>query len=161
MNLKNFVTESNRIEGITRTTREEILAHEAFVALTHPCIADIVGLVSVLQPRALLRDEPGRDVRVGTYYPPRGGLHVRNDLRLLLERLGEHSPYTAHLAYEALHPFTDGNGRSGRALWLWMMGGLDHAPLGFLHHWYYQSLAAPHDTESCVPLPSQVFSAED
>lgn len=43
-------------------------------------------------------------------------------------------------AYETLHPFTDGNGRSGRALWLWAMGGIHRAPLGFLHHFYYQAL---------------------
>ena len=36
------------------------------------------------------------------------------------------------------HPFTDGNGRSGRALWLWQMN--NHAPFGFLHTFYYQTL---------------------
>ena len=52
------------------------------------------------------------------------------------------SAYVLHCRYESLHPFTDGNGRSGRALWLWMMGGIEEAPLGFLHTWYYQSLEA-------------------
>jgi hypothetical protein len=37
-------------------------------------------------------------------------------------------------------PTTDGNGRSGRALWLWCMRG--RAPLGFLHQFYYQTLGA-------------------
>lgn len=139
--LVDFVTESNRIEGIIRPpTMEELVVHEAFLALTKPGVADMTSLVFVLQPGALLRDQVGRDVRVGNYYPPPGGLHVRNDLRLLLGRLGEHTPHSAHLAYEALHPFTDGNGRSGRALWLWMMRG--DAPLGFLHHFYYQTLRA-------------------
>ena len=49
--------------------------------------------------------------------------------------------YTLHHEYETLHPFTDGNGRSGRVLWLWMLGGIKNTPLGFLHHWYYQSLS--------------------
>ena len=141
MNLKDFVAESNRIEGITRIpTRDEVVAHEAFLALEDIAVTDVVALVSILQSGALLRDRVGRDVRVGSYYPPRGGLHIRNDLRLLLNRLDEYTPHSAHLAYEALHPFTDGNGRSGRALWLWMMRG--DAPLGFLHHFYYQTLKA-------------------
>lgn len=27
-----------------------------------------------------------------------------------------------------------------RALWLWVMGGIENAPLGFLHTFYYQTL---------------------
>ena len=38
----------------------------------------------------------------------------------------------------------DGNGRSGRALWLWQMVNQHNYDmrLGFLHLWYYQSLQA-------------------
>ena len=50
------------------------------------------------------------------------------------------SPFAVHVAYENLHPFMNGNGRSGRALWLWHMGGIEKVPLGFLRTWYYQSL---------------------
>ena len=141
MNLEDFVNESNRIEGIRRSaTQEEIAAHEAFVNLVRPTIEDLQTLVSVLEPGALLRDKPDRNVRVGAYYPPLGGADIKKKLGHLLLTIGEHTPYTAHCAYEALHPFTDGNGRSGRALWLWMMKG--RAPLNFLHTFYYQTLAA-------------------
>ncbi len=57
-------------------------------------------------------------------------------------------PYISHVAYENLHPFTDGNGRSGRALWLWQMmhGTMRQVnmarDLGFLHTFYYQTLNA-------------------
>ena len=47
--------------------------------------------------------------------------------------------------YETLHPFMDGNGRSGRILWAWQMIEHNIAPglsLGFLHAYYYQTLAA-------------------
>jgi hypothetical protein len=144
MNLEAFVNESNRIEGIhRRASVDEIAAHEAFVNYTSLSVNKLCALVSVLQPNALLRDKVGRDVRVGKYRPPDGGPAIRVALTMQLDKInrGEwHDPYTAHIAYEMLHPFTDGNGRSGRAIWLWMMKG--HAPLGFLHHWYYQSLQA-------------------
>lgn len=141
MNLEDFVNESNRIEGIRRSaTQEEIAAHDAFVNLVRPTIADLQALVTALQPGALLRDKPGRDVRIGAHLPPRGGVEIRKKLGHLLLTIGEHTPYSAHCAYEALHPFTDGNGRSGRALWLWMKRGL--ASRGFLHQWYYDSLDA-------------------
>lgn len=55
-------------------------------------------------------------------------------------------PYHIHVDYENLHPFTDGNGRSGRALWLRRMKDLGEnsfyqaLDLGFLHTFYYQTL---------------------
>ena len=55
------------------------------------------------------------------------------------------TPFGIHLRYETLHPFMDGNGRSGRILWAWQMLHHDIAPgirLGFLHAFYYQTLAA-------------------
>lgn len=133
------MNESNRIEGIRRSaTEEEIVAHESFVSRIRPTIEDLQALVAILQPGAVLRDKVGLDVRVGSYYPPRGGPDIKKKLGHLLLTIGEHTPYSAHLAYESLHPFTDGNGRSGRALWLWHVGG--QARLGFLHQFYYQAL---------------------
>lgn len=57
-------------------------------------------------------------------------------------RAGELTPMRAHVEYETLHPFMDGNGRSGRVLWAWQMrrDGRDPLQLGFLHAFYYQAL---------------------
>lgn len=143
--IEDFVRESNRIEGIYRDpTFKEMDATAAFTAKQVLTITDMIDLVAVYQPDAKPRFVQGLDVRVGGHIPPRGGPHVQAALQQLLEGImaDRFSPYGGHVAYETLHPFTDGNGRSGRALWLWMTGGIHKAPLGFLHHFYYQSLDA-------------------
>lgn len=141
--LAEFVRESNRIEGIHRApTDEELVATQYFLDLDVLTISDVVKLVDVYQRGARPRFVQGLDVRVGGHVPPRGGPHVQSALQRILEAVndGDFSAYEAHVAYETLHPFTDGNGRSGRAIWLWATGGMEQAPLGFLHHFYYESL---------------------
>lgn len=141
--LRDFVRESNRIEGITRApTKAEVMQTEVFLALRRPTVLDLESLVQVYQPDARLRSLPHLNVRVGHHIAPPGGPEVERDLRLLLDRLPAEDPWRLHVAYETLHPFTDGNGRSGRALWAWQMirrseYGLG---LGFLHRFYYQTL---------------------
>lgn len=140
--LIDFVRESNRIEGILREpTDAEIGAHALLLACENVTIADLEEFVHTVQPGAVLRNRVGLNVRVGSHYPPPGGPDIPHDLKYILDaaNLCTHESYETHHLYETLHPFTDGNGRSGRVLWLWMMG---EAPLGFLHAWYYQSLQA-------------------
>lgn len=142
MNLYHFVKESNRIEGITREPHPiEIAAHEEFLSLEKMTILDLIKFVNVVAD-ARLRDRPGMNVSVGNHQPPDGGSAVVTRLERLLRDLDLDSPHALHCQYEDLHPFMDGNGRSGRVLWLWMMGGIENAPLGFLHHFYYQTLQA-------------------
>lgn len=144
-NLYVFVTESNMIEGITRPpTSEEFAATRDFIALPALDVPDVVGLVGVYQPDARLRDKPNLNVQVGNHVAPQGGPEIVAELGRLLSQVarGDIDVWAAHIAYETLHPFTDGNGRSGRAVWLWQMereaGGTD---IGFLHSWYYQTLS--------------------
>ncbi len=146
--LRRLVKESNRIEGIIRDpTLDELAATQCFLGLDTIHVTDLDHLVGVFQPGNRLRDRPGLDVRVGTHIPPPGGPQIRPALEKILKEAmdGEH-PYLVHQRYETWHPYTDGNGRSGRALWWW---GMRHQPepqlrhaldLGFLHWWYYQSL---------------------
>jgi len=132
-----FIKESNRIERIFRDpTEEEIQAHSTLLDEKTMTVGVLEHFVDQIAPGIKLRDKVGMDVRIGHYYPPRGGPEVRERLTALLAVLG--APYLVHHAYESLHPFMDGNGRSGRALWLWQHNG--YAPLNFLQQFYYQAL---------------------
>lgn len=134
----NFVRESNRIEGIHRDpTKAELAEFNRFMDLEKVTVEDLVQFVKAYQPNAELRNRKGLDVRVGNYIPPRGGPEIMEHLQALLECCQNIGAYQAHIEYEHLHPFTDGNGRSGRMLWAWQKRNF---PLGFLHHFYYQTL---------------------
>ena len=140
--LRGFVAESNMIERILFVNAEDIFSHNTLLKAPLLTIDILTAFVEgVTGGRHMLRDTVGMDVRVGKHYPPFGGPNVVRSLERFVNVLPELTPYRAHLAFEKLHPYLDGNGRCGRAIWLYMMGGIDKAPLGFLHHWYYQSLA--------------------
>lgn len=142
--LRAFIAESNRIENIIRPpSAAEIEATRAFVALRELSVPDIVNLVGVYQPNARLRDKPNLNVRVGDHIAPRGGTALVDELIMLLEQINRDwlHPWVAHIRYEDLHPFTDGNGRSGRAIWLWQVERMGGTELNFLHSFYYQTLS--------------------
>ncbi len=143
-NYASFVRESNKIEGIHREpTREEVSQLQKFVSIPRLGIEDVIDFVKFTQPDARLRDVDDRrlDVRVGNHIAPSSGPEIRHYLGVILgdANMGK-SAYDIHTRYLTLHPFTDGNGRSARAIWLWTMNG--RAPLGFLHQFYYQALDA-------------------
>lgn len=155
--LRHFVQESNLIEGILRPpTEDELRAHWRILDLSEVRVEDLEEFVGVVQPDARLRVQLGLDVMVADHVAMPGGYAVRAELMELLRDAfrTRRSAYSVGCAYQHLHPFTDGNGRSGRALWLWQMTrctqrhprGQFREGVSFLHEWYYQSLAH-HDAQ--------------
>lgn len=148
MNTIQLIRESNRIEGINRDpTTAEVREFERFLSIDDVTIDQLEAFVNVYQPGAVLRSRPGLDVRVGNHFPPPGGVAIPHMLGSLLHDISEGMPvWEAHCRYETIHPFTDGNGRSGRMLWYWHMANngewVRAYTLGFLHAFYYQTLDA-------------------
>lgn len=137
--LSAFLCESLAIEGIHRNpTPEEIEATRTFLC-GETSVDAIIDLQSVYAPGMPLRDRVGMDVRVGRSVPMRGNPDMRYHLDHVLNNV---DPYQVHVAFEVLHPFMDGNGRTGRAVWAASMieSGQDPFALSFLHRFYYQTL---------------------
>jgi Fic family protein len=151
--LLKLLEESNRIEGITETiTNEQVYAARHFLEVPEVTPLELIGLVRMFQPDAEFRNRPGLDVRVGSHMPPPGGPAIESRLAGICwsAKMAVVHPWRTHQDYESLHPFTDGNGRSGRLLWAWQMLNEKIWPginLGFLHAFYYQTIQLTEEAE--------------
>ena len=134
--------ESLRIEGIERDpTPDEMSAAQRFMDLPKVSAKAIGDFQSVIAPGKPLRDRAGMNVRVGSYVAPLGGPDIPARLNVLLDAANAISnSWVVHCDFETLHPYMDGNGRTGRILWAWQMRDADPFALPFLHRFYYQTL---------------------
>lgn len=145
---------SNNIEGVFDLGKHEAHADAIYDLLAAPAltIRAVEQFVATVEPGAVLRDRPGLNVVIGNHRPPVGGPDIAGMLADVLHVVNENilSPWEAHVKYETLHPFTDCNGRSGRAVWAWHMHRHYSNPFleingnrcDPLHLMYYQALEA-------------------
>lgn len=145
--LKKFIVESNAIEGIfDEVGAVMIRIYQNFLDYPAMTVTALSAFVRAIEPRnGRLRDKVGMDVRVGRHIAPPGSPDIPAILDSHLRFINNTTPYKNHLYYENLHPYMDGNGRSGRALWLRQAYHLNNKRMprrGFLHQFYYDTLDA-------------------
>lgn len=162
--LTSFIIGSNAIEGIWRNPSEsEVMALDGFIKEKELTVGNVTALCQVFQPDAKLRDKENMNVIVGDYVPPRGGPSIPQLLANLLSDInqGNVTAFEGHLELESIHPFTDGNGRTGRAVWLWQMTNEGRrVNLPFLHHFYYSTLQEwRHDTQK-AETSARIFTTQ-
>lgn len=142
-NLEDFILESNNIEREETHWDKEVPVYEKFLAndlteknmlLFHREIATSRDQLEK-KYRGRYRDIP---VWIGGKEATRP-LLVDGMMHNLFINLPTLDAYNFHQQFERIHPFVDLNGRTGRAIWLHMMGEVPQ--IGFLHTWYYQSLS--------------------
>ena len=140
LKLFEFLTESNFIEREPEPNKGEIFSALKF--LDNPSLETLKSYVHATSG-ASIRNKPTMNVRVGDHVAPQGGDSIPIAVEMILDAVIENkSPIYAfkhHVEYETLHPFMDGNGRSGRLIWYFQMK--ENAPIGFLQQWYYQTLS--------------------
>ena len=147
--MNDFIIQSWAIEGYVFNTlaedrrREIIQAHNQLL-LTYLSVESLVQFVQVVSG-GLPRFMKGLDVTVAGHRPIAGGEQVRVAILALIDRIkGDKrsrriAGFDYYWQYLHLHPFTDGNGRSARALWL-KIAGYPQENKSFLEEFHYQSL---------------------
>ena len=140
--LANFIAESNKIEGESTKMAQEVSIYEWFLAndLTEDNTKEFHKRLCDAREQ-LQKKYRGvyRDCIVYIGGEARSPDLMDKHMKRLFEDMPE--PYEFHQRFEHIHPFVDLNGRVGRAAWLHQMLEKQDVPLGFLHTWYYQSLA--------------------
>lgn len=128
--IRKYIKGSNAIEGIydDREIDQSLVAwahlQDCGGILSHADIMKVQKIITInqtdLQPnqRGYYRGMAGNDVnvRVGKHIAPKH-TEVEGLMRAWLEDMPKMTPLIGHVRFESIHPFVDGNGRTGRMLY--------------------------------------------
>jgi Fic family protein len=129
--LKHLFHESNLIEGydIPAFDKQQVVAWKVlldvkFGELNHGHICKVQKILTLkqndLRPdwRGYYRDQSGQDVWIGGR-KPLDPAKIKVAMSNWLSMYTFTHPHAAHVEFERIHPFVDGNGRTGRLLLWW------------------------------------------
>lgn len=129
MNIEEYIHESNAIEGIYSDEQDaqslvawDYLKDEPI--LTFENIALLQGKITLLQPdlrdeyKGVYRSTPKINVIIAGRLAPDPEL-VDVLIQNFILDYPALDPLAAHIRFEMIHPFVDGNGRTGRMIYWW------------------------------------------
>lgn len=93
----------------------------------YPTISDINRIANMIEPQNMGTTRVV-NVRVGNSIPP-SWEKVPKLLDDLFFKMGEFTPDEFYVEFQKIHPFVDGNGRTGKILHNWLLGTLDNPEL--------------------------------
>ncbi len=122
--IEEFLTESNKIEEVNSFKADL----ESMMAWTYLITQNELSYQTIIETHRILMEGLRPDiagclrninVRVGLWHAPNPGQVRRMLIQWIDKPKTEKEIKKAHIAFEKIHPFEDGNGRVGRILMNW------------------------------------------
>lgn len=158
--LRELIIQSNAIEGIddpaeiTQSLSAWDYLFKNKTNLNHHVVQQVQKRITLNQPlrsdqKGYYRDQSQTNVRVGSYRPPDFG-EVPLRMQTWLEMYPMRTAWESHVDFERIHPFVDGNGRTGRMLMWWIEIKLfDREPtmIRYTDRWSYYAQLSEHNPD--------------